>query len=48
MSGESKRGFAVTLVAFAMGAAFAAVIANSKTREKIAERGKKLLQRAEK
>ncbi|HMK83963.1 MAG TPA: hypothetical protein VK503_09615 [Candidatus Bathyarchaeia archaeon] len=48
MSGDSRRSFAVAFAAFAIGATVAAVLGNSKTRDKIAEHGKKLLKNADK
>jgi hypothetical protein len=55
LNGEFRRSFALAVVCFAVGAVVVAVLGNSKTRAKIAEhgkraaeRGKKLLNRAEK
>jgi hypothetical protein len=48
MNGDSRKSFAVAFAAFAIGATVAAVLGNSKTRDKIAEQGKKLLKHAEK
>lgn len=48
MNGESRKSFAVALAVFAMGATIAAVLGNSKARQKITEHSKKLLHRAEK
>jgi hypothetical protein len=48
MNGNTRRSLAVALAAFAAGATIAAVLGNSKARDKIAEHGKKLLKRAEK
>ena len=55
MNGEARRSFALAVTSFAVGAVVAAILGNSKTREKLAEhgkraaeRGKKLLNRAEK
>jgi hypothetical protein len=55
LNGESRRSFALAVTSFAVGAVVAAVLGNSKTREKIAlhgkraaERSRKLLSRAEK
>ena len=47
MNGESKKSFAVALASFAVGAIVAGVLADSKTREKLAAAGKKLTQKAE-
>jgi hypothetical protein len=47
MNGDTRKSFTVALVAFAAGATIAAVLGNSKARNKIAEHGKKLLKRAE-
>jgi len=43
MNGDSRKSFAVALAAFAVGATIAAILGNSKTRESLTERGKKLL-----
>jgi Mg2+/Co2+ transporter CorB len=48
MNGESRRGFAVAIVSFAIGATVAAILGNSKTREKLAEHGKKAAERSKK
>lgn len=48
MNGDSKRSVAVAFAAFALGAAVAAVLGNSKTREKLTEQGKRLLKRVDK
>jgi hypothetical protein len=48
MNGNSRRGFAVALVSFAVGAAVATILGNPKVREKIAERGKKAAERSKK
>ncbi len=45
MNGEAKKQFAVALASFALGAVVAAVLGNSKARDKLSEAGKKLLQR---
>jgi hypothetical protein len=48
MNGESKRSsIAVALASFAVGAIIAGVLGNAKTREKIAEVSKKLVQRTD-
>lgn len=46
MNGESKN-FALAFAGFTVGAAVAALLSNAKTREKITEQGKKLLNRGE-
>ncbi len=47
MNGDSKKGFAVALVSFAVGAIVAGVLAEPKTREKLVAAGKKITQRAD-
>lgn len=44
MNGESRKDFAVALVSFAIGAAIAGVLGNSKAREKLVEGSKKLVE----
>jgi prophage antirepressor-like protein len=48
MNGNSRRSFAVALASFAVGAAVATILGNSKAREKIAEHGKKAAERSKK
>jgi len=48
LNGDSRRSFAVALASFAAGAAVAAILGNSKAREKIAEHGKKAAERSRK
>ncbi|MGA3405390.1 MAG: hypothetical protein ABSD49_06655 [Candidatus Bathyarchaeia archaeon] len=48
MNGESRRSFAVVLASFAIGATVAAILGNSKIREKLAEHGKKAAERSKK
>ena len=45
MNGESKRAFAVAIASFAVGAVVAAVVGNTKARDKLTEISKKLIQR---
>ncbi len=47
MNGESKRSFAVALASFAVGAVIAAVLSDTKTREKLATASKKFAKKAE-
>ncbi len=47
MNGDSKKSFAVALASFAVGAVVAAVLSNSKTREKLAAASKQFAQKAE-
>ena len=42
MNGESRKDFAVALASFAVGAVIAAILGNSKAREKLVEGSKKL------
>jgi hypothetical protein len=42
MNGNSKKEFSLALVSFAIGAALAAILSNSKAREKLLEGSKKL------
>ena len=44
MNGESRKDFAVALVSFAIGAAIAGVLGNSKAREKLVVGSKKLVE----
>jgi len=48
MNGESKRSFALALVSFAIGAVVAGVLGNPKTRAKISESSKNLIERTKK
>jgi len=48
MNGEFRRSFAVAVASFAVGAIVVAVLGNAKTREKIAEHGKKAAERGRK
>jgi len=48
LNGDSKRNFALAVASFAIGAVVVAVLGNSKTREKIAEHGKKAAERGKK
>ena len=43
MNGDSRKSFAVALVAFTVGATIAAILGNTKARESLTARGKKLL-----
>ena len=45
MNGETKKNFVLAFASFAIGAAVAGVLGNSKAREKLAEVGKKVLER---
>jgi hypothetical protein len=44
MNGQTKKQFALALVSFAVGAAIAGVLGNSKTREKLLDGSKKLVE----
>ena len=48
MNGESKRNFALALASFAIGALVVSVFGNPKTRAKISESGKNLVNRTKK
>ena len=48
LNGDSRRNFAVALASFAAGAAIAAVLGNSKAREKIAAHGKRAAEHSRK
>jgi hypothetical protein len=48
MNGNSRRSFAVALASFAVGATVAAILGNSKVRERITEHGKKAAERSKK
>jgi len=48
LNGDARRSFAVAVASFAAGAVIAVVLGNSKTREKIAEHGKKAAERSRK
>jgi hypothetical protein len=43
MNGESKKQFALALASFAVGAAIAAILGNSKAREKLVEGSKNFI-----
>lgn len=47
MNGDSKKQFAVAIASFAVGAAIAGILGNSKARDKLSAVSKKLAQRAE-
>ena len=48
LNGDARRSFAVAVASFAAGAVIAVVLGNSKTREKIAEHGKKAAEHSRK
>ena len=48
LNGDARRSFAVAVASFAAGAVIAVVLGNSKTREKIAEHGKRAAERSRK
>ncbi len=45
MNGESKKEFALAIASFAIGAAIASVLGNSKARERLATLSKKFTQK---
>ena len=48
MNGESRRSFAIALASFAVGATVAVILGSPKARDKLAEHGKRVAERSKK